>query len=190
MRTKSTEKYEALLKATLTLVFKDGFHEASMSKIAKEAAVSPATIYLYFNHKQDLINKLYLHVKQDFCRSAFADYNSTVPVKKGFEIIWNNIATYKLHHIKEAVFLHQCDNTPMVEAHIRQQGLTNLEPLTALWKKGQEEGIIKDMSPYLLYAYTIYPISFIQATHQKELLTITETTLHLAFKSAWDAIRI
>ena len=45
---KSIDKRNALIKATIGLVNNNGFHATSMSKIAKMAKVSPATIYLYF----------------------------------------------------------------------------------------------------------------------------------------------
>ena len=53
MKEKVSDKYTALLQATLTLVNNHGFHDTPMSKIAKLAGVSPATIYLYFENKQD-----------------------------------------------------------------------------------------------------------------------------------------
>lgn len=82
MRSRSNDKYEALLKATLTLVNNCGFHDAPMSKIAKMAEVSPATIYLYFENKQDLINKLYIKTKSAFCDAAFKGYHEKLSVKK------------------------------------------------------------------------------------------------------------
>ena len=63
---KSIDKRQALVKATVTLVNNDGFHAATMSKIAKMANVSPATIYLFFESKQDLVNKVYIEVKASF----------------------------------------------------------------------------------------------------------------------------
>ena len=45
---KSIDKRDALIKATIELVNNSGFHATPMSKIAKMAEVSPATIYLYF----------------------------------------------------------------------------------------------------------------------------------------------
>ena len=63
---KSIEKREALLRATLSLVNNGGIQGASMAKVAKLASVSPATIYLYFESKQDLVNQLYLNVKTAF----------------------------------------------------------------------------------------------------------------------------
>jgi AcrR family transcriptional regulator len=190
-RTKSNEKRIALLNATLHLVNNNGFHDAPMSKIAKMAGVSPATIYIYFENKQDLINQLYLENKASFSDTAFKNYLPNLPVKKGFELIWRNIANFKLHQVEETNFLSQCDNiSTMVDEASRQEGLKNLQPLLDLWERGQKEGIIKSISPYLLYAYTIYPLAFLMAMQQKNDFELTEVNLTEAFELAWNAIKI
>lgn len=187
---KVTDKKKALLDATLNLVNNDGFHKASMSKIAKLAKVAPATIYLYFENKQDLINSLYLTVKLSFSEHAFKNYRDDLPVKKGFEIIWYNIADYKLNKIDEATFLSQCDNTPIIDEAIAEEGLKHLQPLVDLWEKAKEEGIVKPLSNYILYAYTIYPLSFLLAIQQKNYYSLNDEMRQKAFQSAWDAIKI
>ena len=190
MKEKINDKYANLLQATLTLVNNRGFHDTPMSKIAKLAGVSPATIYLYFENKQDLINKLYLEVKASFCSYAFQGYTIELTVKKGFEVIWYNIADYKLNKIDEAMFLSQCDNTPMIDEVSIQKGLKHLQPLLDLWERGKKEGIIKSISPYLLYAYTVYPLSFLLAMHVKGIMTIGEKDREEAFQAAWDSIKV
>lgn len=188
-KVKVVDKKQALLQATLTLVNNHGFHNAPMAKIAKLAGVAPATIYLYFENKQDLINKLYLEVKKYFSDAAFANYDETMSVKKGFEIIWNNIAHYKLNTISEANFLSQCDTSPMIDEAIRIEGLKNLQPLLDLWEKGKMEGIIKPLSDYTLYAHTIYPLSFLLEMQERGIFTIDETMKTNMFQVAWDAIK-
>ncbi len=190
MRTKCNDKYDALLEATLKLVNDCGFHDAPMSKIAKLAEVSPATIYLYFENKQDLINKLYIKIKASFSEHAFNGYDSNLPVKKGFETIWYNIADYKLNKIEESMFLSQCDNTPMIDEKARLQGLKHLQPLLDLWERGQKEGIIKPISNYLLYAYTVYPLSFLLAMEQNCLSCLNKDSRLAAFQCAWDSIKV
>lgn len=187
---KVTDKKKALLDATLNLVNNDGFHKASMSKIAKLAKVAPATIYLYFENKQDLINSLYLTVKSSFSEHAFKDYRKDLPVKKGFEIIWYNIADYKLNKIDEATFLSQCDITPIIDDAVAEEGLKHLQPLLDLWERGKNEGIIKPLSSYILYAYTVYPLSFLLAIQEKNYYTLDDEMRQKAFQSAWDAIKI
>lgn len=190
IRQKCDKKRKALLNATLSLVNCNGFHDAPMSKIAKMAEVSPATIYIYFENKQDLINKLYLEIKADFSACAFKNYNEEECIKESFKQIWFNIANYKLDRIEESNFLSQCDNTPMIDEDIQLLGLKHLQPLLELWERGQQKGVLKLMSPYLLYAYSIYPIAFITMMQQKNKLSLTEKNLEEAFLAAWDSIKI
>lgn len=187
---KSIEKRAALLKATLKLINNGGIQEASMAKIAKQATVSPATIYLYFKNKQDMVNQLYLEVKTEFTTNAFQQYNANAPVKKSFEQIWQNMARFKLEKKEEATFLSHCDNTPLVDQETLHKGLQLLQPLFELWIRGQKEGIIKDISPFLLYAYTIYPITFLLNMQKRECFPVDGTVLNSAFQAAWDSIKV
>ncbi len=187
---KSIDKKNALVKATIDLVNNNGFHATPMSKIAKMANVSPATIYLYFDSKQDLVNKVYLEVKTAYTNFAFATYGTEMSVETGFEMIWKRIADFKLKELDEALFLSQCDNTPMIDELSRQEGIKHLQPLLDLWNRGKNEGIIKPISDYLLYAYTISPLSFLMLMQQRKIFKITDETIEEAYKSAWDAIRL
>mgnify|MGYP002632952826 CR=1 FL=1 len=190
IRKKSTEKRKELLKATLFLVNNNGFHDTPMAKIAKMADVSPATIYIYFENKQDLINQLYLEVKKSFSDYAFSNYSENLSVEKGFELIWYNIADFKLNKIEEAIFLSQCDNTPMIDEKSRQEGIKHLQPLLNLWERGQKEGIIKSISPYILYAFTIYPLAFLMINQQRNFCKLDKIKLDDAFHAAWNSIKV
>ena len=190
IRQKCDKKRCALLNATLQLVNNNGFHAAPMSKIAKMAEMSPATIYIYFENKQDLINQLYLETKAAFFNYAFENFEKEQSVKDSFKQVWLNIATYRLTNIDESNFLVQCDNTPMIDEKSRQEGLRNLQPLLELWERGQQKGIIKLISPYLLYAYSVYPLTFLTSMHQKSNFVLNEKHLEESFQSAWDSIKL
>ena len=186
---KSIEKRNALVKATINLVNNNGFHATPMSKIAKMANVSPATIYLYFENKQDLVNKVYLEVKSAYTAYAFKNYSNDISVVKGFETIWKRIADFKLKEVEEAMFLAQCDNTPIIDEASRQEGLKHLQPLLDLWERGKKEGIIKPFSPYLLYAYSINPLSFLMVMQQRGVFQLNQDHLEDAFQAAWNSIK-
>ncbi|MFT5715790.1 MAG: AcrR family transcriptional regulator [Flavobacterium sp.] len=185
---KSIDKRTALLNATLSLVNNGGIQGASMAKVAKVANVSPATIYLYFESKQDLVNQLYLDVKACFAAAAFRGHEQNVAVKISFKLIWFNMSAFKLEYKEEASFLSQCDNTPVIDEKTRQEGLVHLTPLFDLWAQGKNEGVIKDISPYLLYAYSIYPMAFLMNMQNRELCELDGRTLEQAFRAAWDSI--
>lgn len=186
---KSEIKRNALIKATICLVINNGFHAAPMSKIAKMANVSPGTIYLYFENKQDLINKVYLEIKASFAKHAFKYYSPFMEVEQGFENIWKQIADFKLVQVEEAMFLSQCDNTPMIDEESKKEGIKHLQPLIDLWKRGQEEGIIKKCCHYVLYAYTVYPLAFLMNAKQNKDIIINEKYIQDAYLLAWDSIK-
>ena len=186
---KSQIKRNALVNATINLVNNQGFHAAPMSKIAKLADVSPGTIYLYFENKQDLVDQVYIEVKAAFSNYAFHDYNEDMSVEEGFEIIWKNIADFKLKKIEEAMFLSQCDNSPIIDEPGRKEGLKHLQPLLDLWDRGVKEGILKPVSPYMLYAFSIYPIAFLMNMQQRELYELNPEHIEDAYKMAWNSIK-
>lgn len=187
---KSIDKRNALIRATIELVNNHGFHATPMSKIAKMANVSPATIYLYFENKQDLVNKTYIEVKAAYTKFAFTTYSKELSVEKGFENIWKRIADFKFKESDNAMFLAQCDNTPIIDEPSRQEGIKHLQPLLDLWERGKNEGLIKPMSDYLLYAYAINPLSFLMMAHKREGFQFDESQIELAYKAAWDSIKV
>jgi AcrR family transcriptional regulator len=186
---KSIDKKNAVLAATLRLVNEGGFKSASMSKIAKTADVSPATIYLYFENKQDLINYLYLDIKGEFCSHVFENFKQTGEIKSNFEIVWYRMANFKLKNNEKGYFLTQCDNTPIVDELTLDKGIQLLKPLREVWENGIEKDLIKNVSPYLLYAFSIYPIAFLVNTQKSNKYKFKTECLNSAFQSAWDAIK-
>lgn len=187
---KSIDKRNALLKATIELVNNSGFHATPMSKIAKIANVSPATIYLYFENKQDLVNQTYLEVKTKYTDFVFKAYDENTSVKTGFEIIWKRIAEFNSKECEYAFFLNQCNNTPMIDEPSRKEGIKYLQPLLHLWQRGKEEGVIKPVSDYILYAYSINPLSFLIMAQKRGEFQFTKAHIDEAFLAAWDSIKL
>ena len=71
MRTKDDVKQEALVEATVKLVNQIGFAASSVAKIAKEAGVSPATLYIYYKNKEDLLVSTYVEIKKVSARPSW-----------------------------------------------------------------------------------------------------------------------
>ncbi len=55
MAAKSGDKYAAILDAAQLVIAQQGYHNAQISRIAKEAGVAAGTVYLYFKNKPDLL---------------------------------------------------------------------------------------------------------------------------------------
>jgi hypothetical protein len=88
------------------------------------------------------------------------------------------------------MFLAQCDNTPMIDEPSRKEGIRHLQPLLDLWARGKKEGLIKPMSDYLLYAYTINPLSFLMISQKRGAFILDKIHLEEAYQSGWSSIKV
>ena len=65
------DKYHRILEAAVTVFAQSGFHESTISQIARAAGVADGTIYLYFKNKDDLLISLF-ETKMDEILKRFA----------------------------------------------------------------------------------------------------------------------
>lgn len=56
---KSKPKYRQIIDAAVIVIAENGYHQAQVSKIAKQAKVADGTIYLYFKNKEDILISLF-----------------------------------------------------------------------------------------------------------------------------------
>ena len=52
-------KYKQIIDAAVVVIAENGYHNAQVSKIAKQARVADGTIYLYFKNKEDVLISLF-----------------------------------------------------------------------------------------------------------------------------------
>lgn len=52
---KNKPKYRQIIDAAVVVIAENGYHQAQVSKIAKQAGVADGTIYLYFKNKEDIL---------------------------------------------------------------------------------------------------------------------------------------
>jgi TetR/AcrR family transcriptional regulator, fatty acid metabolism regulator protein len=59
-------KYKQIIEAAVVVIAENGYHQAQVSKIAKQAGVADGTIYLYFKNKEDILISLFQEKMGEF----------------------------------------------------------------------------------------------------------------------------
>ena len=67
-------KYKQIVDAAVIVIAENGYHQAQVSKIAKEAGVADGTIYLYFKNKEDILISLFQEKMAIFSPKCRRDY--------------------------------------------------------------------------------------------------------------------
>ena len=190
MRTKDDLKEAALFEATVKLVNEIGFAASSVSKIAKEAGVSPATIYVYYKNKEDLLVSTYIEIKQNLVKALLKDFNEQLPIRDIFKNVWFNMFEYIANNLEYFKFVEQFSNSPYSSLVNREEVEQYFEPLSKVLQTGIEQKIIKNVHPDILKAFMYYPITVLANPSLCQDFELKEENIETAFTLAWDAIKL
>lgn len=88
-------KYKQIIDAAVVAIAENGYHQAQVSKIAKQAGVADGTIYLYFKNKEDILISLFQEkmgnlveqIEEEIKGKPNAAAKLLVLIKKHFQIL-------------------------------------------------------------------------------------------------------
>lgn len=191
MRTKDEEKRAALFEATVKLVNEIGFVASSVSKIAKEAGVSPATIYVYYKNKEELLVSAYSNIKLDLSKAVLQDFDDTLPIRDILKKVWLNMFRYILENIEYFRFIQQFAHSPYGSMVDRESLEQHFVQIRNVLERGIEQKIIKNVDRHILSAFLYHPITFLtNPPSTREPFELSEENIETAFNLAWDAIKL
>jgi AcrR family transcriptional regulator len=124
MRKRDENKEAAIRAKALEMAVKDGFDGLSMQKLAKAAGVSPATIYIYFKDRDDLILQLWTQEMKKMVDATLEGFNSSMHFDEGLKIQWLNRAKFCLQNPTSMHFLEQIKYSPYHEAFLKKMDTT------------------------------------------------------------------
>ncbi len=188
MRPKDQTKYNAIINTSLKLVKELGFTDISISKIAKQANISPATIYIHFKNREDLFTKLYTKVRTDMSNGALQGIHERMDIEQAFKAIWLNSFSYNLDHPDYLIYREKFEQTPMME-NIKHNDFELYNYVTNLFQRGIKEHSIKDHSISLLTAFAFFPIITLLNFHFEGVINMDENHITEACEIAWNTIK-
>lgn len=189
MRYRDDNKVEAIFDATVQLINEIGFSETSISKIAKRANVSAATIYIYHENKEDLLYKTYLKIKGKMSERMFQGVDHTRTVHERFEAIIRNYVDFIQSFKPYFLFLEQIMNSPLPQKWCLEDTASQFQPIFEMFDAGIRQGLLKKEDINMLVVYSILPIAELLKAHLKNGTTLDSKQIESAIKMSWDAIK-
>ena len=102
MRIQDEQKKALVKEKALELLVKSGFEGFSMQKLAKAAGISPATLYIYYADKDDLIRTLGIDLGNRFAETTLTGFDAKMSLREGLKKQWQNRSRYLLENPMEA----------------------------------------------------------------------------------------
>ncbi len=190
MRNKDEFKQEAIIQATVKLVNKIGFVSSSVAKIAKEANVSPATIYIYYKNKEDLLVSTYVEIKQKLSAALLKNFDDSKPFRDVFKTFWLNGFEFVSKNVEYFQYADQFSSSPFSDLVDYAKVEKHFEPMLLVLQKGIEQKVIKNVPHDMLAAFVFYPMMILSNPKLCKSLDLTKDNIEQAFTLAWDAIKL
>lgn len=144
-KTKENGKYQRILEAAVKVFAEQGFHQSTISQIAREAGVADGTIYLYFKNKDDILVQFFTYKT----KQVFDKFREEVDkAENSFDKLKNLIRRHlqEFQNDRNMAVLYQAEthqNSRLVEEQIRDMSKLYLDIVSEIVEQGQEEGCIR-----------------------------------------------
>lgn len=187
MRRRDDEKEKSIKEAVIKLILEEGFHGTSISKIAKVAGVSPATVYIYFENKEVMLQDIYNEYAEEIFDYLLDSINREMQGQQLIETLITSYYNYICGNQEIFSFVEQFSSCPSLANRCTgNQGVCRVNDLIVEMKAKQ---VIKNYNNDNLMAIMFYPVKSIAVDHCKsesekaellrELIYIIQDTLLL-----------
>lgn len=167
MRQKDDEKKQRIENAVTRLILEKGFNGLSMSKIAKEAGVCPATVYTYFDNKDSMLQEIYVEYSEDVYDYLLGHVNRDMTGSEIIDSLIRNYYNYLIEYKDVFSYVKQYSMvTSLAENCCGAKGSCYITEIIDNLKK---QHVLRDYSNEILEAVIFYPVqSIAEDKHQSE----------------------
>ena len=144
-KSKTNGKYHQILEAAIKVFAEQGFHQATISQIAREAGVADGTIYLYFKNKEDIMvnffgyktKEVFGRFREEVDKADNARDKLRLLIKRHLEEFQRDRSMAILYQTETRRFSRMC------EEQIREMSKMYLDLVSEIVESGQDEGLMR-----------------------------------------------
>ncbi|MDL2269099.1 TetR/AcrR family transcriptional regulator [Desulfosarcina sp. OttesenSCG-928-A07] len=149
---------QQIIVAAKRVFSEKGFNKATMEDIAKEAELSPGTLYLYFKNKEELYASLslrvlqYLHIRVSHVNKETQlspDQKLRSLIDAMFDVYeFDPLIIINMFHLQSSETLKNLSDSLIEEIKVLSK--TSIGAITRIFEEGIEQGIYVDVHPVAL----------------------------------------
>ena len=159
MRLKDQDKQQRIKEAMVSLILREGIDGASVSKIAKEAGVSPATIYVYYDSKEEMLAEVFREFSNAPYRYLMRQVTPDMDAGTLIETIVRGSYRFSREHEDVFSFVEQCSRCPTLSDRVSEEECSC--DILELLHRYQERGSLRRCSDWIMGAVLFAPVRFL-----------------------------
>jgi AcrR family transcriptional regulator len=149
MRPKNLEKEQAIRIIALEIIATEGLENLSMQKLAKAAGVSPRTIYIKYEDKEDLLIKLFItEVLGAYEAAILKDFDEQMNFIEGVKKLWFNAFEYLKNNKPHFSLMLYGKSSPLLNKAYQRENIQQghfFAPIHRFMEANVKAGVIRDL---------------------------------------------
>ncbi|MFB6457231.1 TetR/AcrR family transcriptional regulator [Chitinophaga sp. Hz27] len=167
MRYRDENKIQNIKEKAIEMIAKEGYENFGINRLAKAAGVSPATIYIYYKDKEDLISNIVSEASDAMVKAIFHDFDPESSFEEGLWKQWKNRAAYCLKEPMMNTFMERMRNTDIGNCQQVQINDQMKKHSSTFMTKAHERGELTCMSLEVYWAVAFSPLYTLIRFHQQ-----------------------
>lgn len=169
MRPKNLAKEEAIRSIALQIISEEGLENLSMQKLAKAANISPRTIYIKYENKEDLLIKLFIEeVLGNYEKAILENFDPKMAFADGVKRLWLNTFHYLKNNKPAFSLIRYGKSSPLLNKAFQEKNIQQgafFAPIHTFLKTNVQVGLIADLPHDVLSALLFSPIQDLVAEY-------------------------
>lgn len=125
-----SSKRKHIIETAMKLFNEHGFHATPTSKIAKESQVSVGTLFNYFEHKEDLIQAIYIDIKLHSKKEFFRTLTNDLSDHDLFQSMWRSVVKWGIKYPEEFKYMNLYTHSIFKKQHNEKDLTESYQKLT------------------------------------------------------------
>jgi AcrR family transcriptional regulator len=163
MRPKNLEKEEAIRTIALQIISEEGLENLSMQKLAKAANVSPRTIYIKYENKEDFLIKLFIdEVLGAYEKAILEKFNPEMEFAAGVKKLWTNAFRYFKNNRHAFALMQYGKSSPLLNKAYQERDIKEgdyFAPIHRFFELNAKAGVIRKL-PQEAYRALLFAPAF------------------------------
>lgn len=187
------EKRELIIDAAVRLFEQQGFWNTSTASISKKAGIATGTLFRYFETKEQLIEGVFLDLKQEVADYMYEHVDNKLPVRDRLHTIWRSYISWNLANPEKFVILEQLEIASRISNAVHNQVVDMNQYTVKTMVVGIKEGLIGDypiefLANFLGSSSTNIIKQLLSGTNTARTKSKREELIEVGFEVFWNGI--
>jgi AcrR family transcriptional regulator len=178
---------EKIRNGLVKVVARMGIGGTSVGAVAKEAGVSAGTIYLHFEDKNDMLQKVYLQIKTEF-HAIMVAAKDAPDSKAMIHRMWRDMFAFTTAHPLDFLFIEYAGAAQVLTAEQAAHVAGFQAEIAAMLQRAIDDGTVAPLPVSVVTTLLVAPAMHLARSSALNDQIIDPAQLDLTFERVWVSI--